>query len=117
MLVRVAVLVLVSALALAMAACAETGSAMAAGVAEQAAMIAATQAAIASTQAIDQLEQASTQMSTGAQTTPPANLPKLPPIGKGTFVIVTPKLIIYQKNGVRYYIPRDQYYDDGDQSQ
>lgn len=111
MLFRALVFVLLAAVALALAACAETGEAMAAGVAEQAAMVAATQATIATTQAIDQLSAASTQMSSQAQSGQ-FHLPQLPPIGKGTVVIVTPKFIILQKDGKRFIMPRDTYYDE-----
>ena len=117
MLLRVVVLVSVSALALALAACEAVGGAMATSVAEQAAMIAATQVSMATTQAIDQLETASTQMSTQAQAGQAPVFPKLPPVGKGTMVIFTPKFIIIQKDGRRFIIPRDQYDNDSDQSQ
>jgi hypothetical protein len=117
MLLRAIVMVLVAALALALAACTAVGGAMATSVAEQAAMIAATQVSMATTQAIDQLETASTQMSAPAQGGQMPLLPRLPPVGKGTMVIFTPKLIIIQKNGKRIIIPRNQYEDDdADQS-
>lgn len=121
MLFRVVALVLVAALALALAACAETGEAMVASAAEQAAVIAATQATIATTQAIDELEAASTQMSAETQTQAQSGklprLPHLPPIRKGTLIIFTPNMMIIQKNGKRLIIPRQQYYDDSaDQS-
>src|SRR5580704_12065117 len=112
MLVRVIVMVSVSALALALAACAAAGESMAASAAEEAAVIAATQVSMATTQAIDHLEAASTQMSTQTPATQSLSLPKLPPIGKGTVVIFTPKLIIIQKDGKRFVIPRDPYQDD-----
>jgi type II secretory pathway pseudopilin PulG len=112
MLVRVIVMVSVSALALALAACAAVGESMAASAAEQAALIAATQVSMATTQAIDELETASTQMSTQVQAGQSPALPKLPPVGKGTVVIFTPKFIIIQKDGQRFVIPRDPYQDD-----
>jgi hypothetical protein len=113
MLFRAVVTVLVAALALALAACAETGEAMAAGYAEQAATIAATQASMATTQAINDLETASTQMSTQAQAGQTLTLPKLPPVGKGRLVIVTKDLVIIQQNGQRTIIRRPRYDDDG----
>jgi hypothetical protein len=123
MLFRVMVMVSIAALALSLAACAETGTALAAAAAEQAAMIAATQATIATTQAIDQLEAASTQMSTQGQiqagkSLGMSNMPHLPPVGKGTMIIFTPTMMIIQKDGKRLVIPRQQYYNDNtDQSQ
>ncbi len=71
---------------------------------------------MATTQAIDELETASTQMSTEIQTGQSPVFSKLPAVGKGTMVIFTPKFIIIQKDGRRFIIPRDQY-EDEDQSQ
>lgn len=113
MLFRVMVLLTLSAVALALAACAETGSALAASVAEEAATIAATRAAMATTQAIDDLETASTQTSAptlvGGQV---RNIPHLPAVNKGSIVIVTHDLIIIQKDGKRIVVPRQRYDDD-----
>jgi len=116
MLLRAAVMVLMVAMSLALAACAAAGGAVAATYAQEAAMIAATQVSMATTQAIDELETASTQMSTSQPAGQTSLFPKLPPVGKGTMVIFTPKFIIVQKDGRRFVIPRDQY-DDADQSQ
>jgi hypothetical protein len=78
-------------------------------------MIAATQASIATTQAIEALEGASTQMSSAA--TLPSALPQLPPVGKGTMIIFTPRFIIIQKDGKRLIVPRPQYDDDDNTNQ
>jgi hypothetical protein len=110
MLFRLVVMLSVAALALALAACAETGGAIAASMAEQAAMIAATRATIATTEAIGELETASTQMSAqGGQANQLRGLPKLPPVGKGKMIIFTPDLMILQNNGVRLIVPRENY--------
>ncbi len=110
MLLRMFVVVFVAALALVLAACAETGgavaSALAAQAAEQAAAIAATQAEMATTQAIDQLEAAATQTSAQLQATGKI-LPST--VNKGTFVIDTPQAIIFQKDGKRYIMMKPQY--------
>jgi hypothetical protein len=110
---RLFVLIAASAAALALAACAETGGAMAASAAEQAAVIAATQATIATTQAIDQLETASTRMSIrGPQPYAVRGLPKLPPVRKGRLVIFTPDFIIVQRHGKRIIVRRENYVKD-----
>ena len=108
MLIRLVLLVSVAALGLALAACAEMAEGMAASAAAQAAQIAATQAEIATTQAIDQLQAASTQMSREIQSGQAFNLPNLPPIHKGTMVLVLPTAIVIQKDGHRYIFPRSQ---------
>jgi hypothetical protein len=96
---------------LALAACAEMGEAMAASMAEQAAEIAATQAAIASTQAIDQLETASTQMSSPGGS---IAIPMMPGINKGNIVIDTPTLYIVQVDGHRIVYVKPQPAEDDD---
>ena len=106
MLLRMLVVVSVLALALVLAACAETGGALASAAAAQAAEIAATQAEIATTQAIDQLEAAATRTSAQMQATGKI-LPTV--VHKGTYVIDTPQAIILQKNGHRYIMIKPQY--------
>jgi hypothetical protein len=109
MLIRSVVLVSVVALALALAACAEMAESMAASAAASAAEIAATQAEMATTQAIDQLQVAASQMSQRAQAGQnPFALPNLPPIHKGTMVLVLPNAIVIQKDGHRWIFPRSQ---------
>jgi hypothetical protein len=108
MLFRLVVMVSVAATALALAACAEQGEAMAAGMAAQAAEIAATQATIATTQAIHDLAASTTRMASGARVGGPRGLPfPLPPVRKGTIMIFTPELIILQKNGKRLIVHRE----------
>jgi hypothetical protein len=107
MLIRLVVLVSVAALGLALAACAEMAEGMAASAAAQAAQIAATQAEMATTQAINQLEVASSQMSRRIQSGQPLiALPNLPPIHKGTMILVLPDAIVIQKDNHRYIFPR-----------
>ena len=109
MLIRLVVLVSVAALGLALAACAEMAEGMAASAAAQAAQIAATQAEIATTQAINQLQVASSQMSERVRAgQSPIPLPNLPPVHKGTMVLVLPNAIVIQKDGRRYIFPRSQ---------
>jgi hypothetical protein len=108
MLFRWAVMLSLAVLGLSLAACAEMGEAMAASVAEQAAEVAATQVAIATTQTVDKLEAAASQMSDQVEngTMQPVNLPSLPPVGKGTLIIYSPKVVIIQTNGKRYILLR-----------
>jgi hypothetical protein len=109
MLIRLVVLVSVAALSLALAACAEMAESMAASAAAQAAQIAATQAEMATTQAINQLQVASSQMSQRIQSgQSPIEIPNLPPIHKGTIVLVLPNAIVIQKDGQRYIFTRSQ---------
>jgi len=109
MVVRLVVLVSVAALALALAACAETGGALATIAAEQAAEIAATQAEMATTQAIDQLQTATSRMSREIQSGQAFQLPNLPPVHKGTVVISYPNFTMIQVKGHRYIIMRPSY--------
>ncbi|MGD0771138.1 MAG: hypothetical protein ABSB42_23375 [Tepidisphaeraceae bacterium] len=104
MLLRMMAMLSIAAMGLALAACAETGGALATAVAVDAASIAATQAIIATTQAIEALDAASTRMSSSqANANAVANsLPHLPRVGKGTLIINTPTALIVQKNGKRY---------------
>ena len=113
MLVRLIVMVSVTAAALSLAACAEMGEAMAASAAQQAAEIAATQAEIATTQALTQLQAATSQMATQAANGR-LSLPSLPKAHKGTFIIYLPHAMIIQKNGRRYVFARDDYTDEDD---
>jgi hypothetical protein len=108
MLVRLIVMVSVTAAALSLAACAEMGEAMAASAAQQAAEIAATQAEIATTQALTQLQAATSQMATQAANGH-LSLPSLPKAHKGTLIIFLPNAMIIQKNGHRYVFPRENY--------
>ena len=107
MLIRLVVMVSVAAAGLALAACAETGSALATYAAEQAAQIAATEAVAATTQEIEQLQAATSRMSQQVKAGT-FQLPFLPPVHKGTMVLVLPNAIIIQKNGHRYVFPRSQ---------
>ena len=109
MVVRLVVLVSVVALGLALAACAETGGALASMAAAQAAEIAATQAEMATTEAIQQLQTASSRMSREAQSGQAFQLPPLPPIHKGTVVISYPNCTIIQFKGHRYIFLRPSY--------
>jgi len=95
---------------LALAACAETASALLAAEAKHAAMIAATQAIVASTQAAAEIEAASTQASTQPI------LSNLPHPGKGMLVINTPTMVIIQKGGHRYIVVKHPLPDDSDDS-
>jgi hypothetical protein len=113
MLVRLIVMVAVTAAALALAACAEMGEAMAVSAAEQAAAIAATQAEIATTQTLTQLQAATSQMATQAANGH-LSLPSLPKAHKGTYIIYLPHAMIIQKNGHRYVFARDNYVDEDD---
>jgi hypothetical protein len=108
MLFRLVVLVSVMATALALAACAEQGEAMAAGMAAEAAEIAATQAAIATTEAIKTVAESTTRVSTAQRVGGPKGLlQSLPPVHKGTMIIFTPDLMILQKNGKRLVVHRE----------
>jgi hypothetical protein len=111
MLFRWIIMLAIAGTGLALAACAEMGEAMAASMAEQAAQIAATQAVIATTQTVDQLETASTQMSSPGSA---IAVPFLPDVNKGTIVIDTPTLYIIQVNGHRVIYVKPQHTDDDD---
>jgi uncharacterized FAD-dependent dehydrogenase len=84
------------------------GEAMAASAAEQAATIAATQAAVATTQAIEDLQTASTQMSSPNHSFS-ISLPHLPSVKKGNLIMFLPNYVIIQHNGHRYIFPRTNY--------
>jgi poly(3-hydroxybutyrate) depolymerase len=110
MLFRMLLILSVAALGLVLAACAETGSAMASAMATEAAEVAATQAAIATTQAIDQLEAAATQSSVVQLQATGKIVPMLPSSGgQGNLIIDTPQMTIIQQNGKRYIIVKPQY--------
>jgi glucan biosynthesis protein len=116
MLIRCVIMLGLAASGLALAACAQTESAMLSAMAAQAAEIAATQAALASTQSIQALENAATQMAdqaeTGQAVTLPSSLPSLPPPSKGTLVIDTPTVLIIQYNGKRTIVVKNPYLQD-----